>query len=90
MSTYLHLECRVHEPAISSDGEVGQHLYDLPNIREYIKHRSALAAVAYLDGVTLSSWAGNAASFFKQHPNCPVFIADEYGKDHAVTIEEEA
>ena len=90
MSTYLYLECHAHQPPITSDGEVGQHLYDLPAIREYIKHRAALAEVLYLDGVNMTSYASAAASFLKQHPNCPLRIGDEYGETHAVDIEEEA
>lgn len=89
MSTYLHLECREHEPAISSNGEVGQHLYDLPAVREYIKNREAMATVVNMDGVNLSGFASNAASFFLQHPQCPVTIVDEYGETHPLEDEKD-
>ena len=82
MSTYLYLECAAHEPAISSGNEVGQHLFDLPAVREYIKHRDALVEVSTLEGVDLIGYASAAAHFLAQHPACPIQIRDEYGKKH--------
>ena len=40
MSTWIYLECADHDPPISADGESGQHLYDLPDIREDIRRRA--------------------------------------------------
>lgn len=83
MSNLLHLECRVHEPPLSS-GEVGQRLSQVPTILEYIQHRNAITELMYIDGIELSSNVREAALFFSQHPNCPMWIVDEYDKTHLV------
>lgn len=41
MSTYIYLLCRDHNPAIQADGESGQHLTDLPQLRQDIANRDA-------------------------------------------------
>lgn len=41
MSTYLYLECQDHNPPLSSHGEVGEYLSDLPRIRREIAQRDA-------------------------------------------------
>ena len=33
MSTYLYLVCDAHPDPVTSEEEVGQHLYDLPAVR---------------------------------------------------------
>jgi len=52
VSTYLYLECADHAPPLRSDDEVGQHLYDLPNVRGYFAERAHLVALvqAWEDG----------------------------------------
>lgn len=86
MSTYLYLECLDHAPALTSDGEVGQHLYDLARIRREIAERSLLAALVTSEiGHTYDSqFTSNAARFFAQHPNCRIGIRDEYGVEHPI------
>ena len=42
MSTYIYLLCRDHNPAIQADGESGQHLTDLPQLRQDIANRDAI------------------------------------------------
>lgn len=46
MSTYLYLECLDHDPPLRADGESGQHLDDLPQLRADIAARDGLVAVA--------------------------------------------
>lgn len=86
MSTYLYLECRDHHPHVSSDGEVGQHLYDLPDIRKAIAHRDLLIAVgkAGFEVDFVHHFVNNTVRFLCQHPNCTIAIRDEYGNDHPV------
>lgn len=85
MSTYLYLVCPLHEPPLRSADEVGQHLSDLPTIRDYIADRQALAAAMENWKIPSSEYFRRAAATFLQaHPNCPVTIADEYGTTHPV------
>lgn len=86
MSTYLYLECRDHHPHVKSDGEVGQHLYDLPDIRKAIAHRDLLTAVveAGFEVDFVHHFANNTVRFLSQHPNCTIAISDEYGGEHPI------
>lgn len=86
MSTYVYLECLDHDPVLSSDGEVGQHLYDLPRIRDEIAKRELFAVNAEVD-----VWpdyghhfTNNAVRFLAAHPRCNVGIRDEYGREHPI------
>lgn len=86
MSTYLYLECQDHNPPMSSDGEVGQHLYDLPRIRREIAERELFVALAR-SGIEFSydhHFTSNAARFFTKHPHCRIRIFDEYGNEHPI------
>ena len=87
MSTYLYLECLDHNPVLTSDGEVGQHLYDLPRIRREIARRELFAAAIELaDCISYDShFTSNAARFLTQHPHCHIGIRDEYGVKHPIT-----
>ena len=80
MSTYLYLRCDAHDPPLLSEDEVGQHLYDLPTIRGWIKHRQC----AWIkDGVIPEGYfAKYAWRFLQQHADCPISIEDEYGREH--------
>ena len=89
MSTYMYLVCLDHDPPIVSEDESGQHLYDLPRIRDEIADREAVASeadnppVSGMEDITgyfrqRSSW------FLARHPNCKVGIRDEYGRDYPV------
>ncbi|AVO26064.1 hypothetical protein SEA_Phreeze_86 [Mycobacterium phage Phreeze] len=84
VSTFLYLQCDSHEPPIRSDGEVGQHLYDLSDIRGYIANRDLLAQIVDMDlGVNFDShFASNAAYFLQKHRACKISIQDEYGKQY--------
>ena len=86
MSTYLYLECLEHDPPLSSDGEVGQHLYDLKRIRQEIAERDLIVALARsgIDYGYDSHFTGNCARFLAQHPKCRITIRDEYGVEHPV------
>ena len=73
MSTYLYLECLDHDPPLKSEGEVGQHLYDLPRIQREVACRSAGDE---------HHFERNAAAFMTLHPHCTIGIRDEYGHQH--------
>lgn len=82
MSTWLYLECLNHDPPLRSDGEVGQHLYDLPRIREDISNREQFT-VDDERGVYSDyghHFINNAARFLVKHPKCDIGIVDEYGR----------
>lgn len=85
MSTYVYLECLDHDPPLSSDGEVGQHLYDLPRIRDEINRRDLFAKLIHEESVSFDHhFTSNAARFFAQHPKCSIGIFDEYGNKHPI------
>lgn len=92
MSTYIHLVCLDHDPPLIAEDESGQHLYDLPRIRDEIAERAVVAAeadnppVSGMDDITgyfrqRSSW------FLALHRNCQIGICDEYGREHPVDEE---
>ena len=82
MSTYLFLLCLDHTPPLEAEGESGQHLYDLPQIRSNVANREQV----------VSAWDGywgpghhfrhNTARFLARHPECRIGIRDEDGVDH--------
>ena len=86
MSTYLYLVCENHDPPLVSEDEVGQHLYDLPSIRDWIA----------ADRDNLPDWwdlwnpanggddyfGARACKFLDQHRTCNIGIVDEYGVSH--------
>lgn len=84
MSTYLYLECQDHNPPMRSDGEVGQHLYDLPRIWREIADRALFVALqrSEIEFSYDHHFTSNAARFFTQHPDCRIRIFDEYGLEH--------
>ena len=84
MSTYLYLECLNHNPPLSSDGEVGQHLYDLAQIRKDVANRSLFLAnaCADMDADYGHHFRNNTARVLCAHPNCWIGIRDEYGREH--------
>lgn len=87
MSTYVYLECQDHNPPLSSNYEVGQHLSDLPRIRRDIANRDVFVAAvkAELDP-DYDYFTNNAASFLTRHPHCRIGIFDEYGEHHPVQV----
>lgn len=91
MSTYLYLECLNHDPVLTSWGEVGQHLSDLPRIRDEIAKRDLFVANANADlGIDYGShFANNAAHFLAAHPRCDIGIRDEYGDKHPIRAKPE-
>jgi hypothetical protein len=86
VSTYVYLECLNHDPVLSSDGEVGQHLYDLPRIRDEIARRDLFVANANSGlGIDYGDhFTNNAARFLATHPRCAIGIRDEYGRPHSI------
>lgn len=92
MSTYLYLVCITHEPPLRADGESGQHLYDLPQIRADIANRDAIVAAWELDMEPAGApthFRHATARFLSEHPRCPLAIYDEYGRRHPLTGEED-
>ena len=94
MSTYLYLQCLDHNPPLRSEGEVGQHLYDLPSVRGLVKQRDHLAQVfmemVWPGGTTAGlQWRYNAARFFADHRHCNIGIVDEYGEMYPIQSAEE-
>ena len=84
MSTYLYLQCEDHDPPLSATEESGQHLYDLPQIRDDIANRDLLVAAAK-DGMEMDGYfRRNTLRFLRQHPKCRLGIWDEYGDEHPV------
>ncbi|QGJ90130.1 hypothetical protein HWC80_gp082 [Mycobacterium phage Indlulamithi] len=84
MSTYLYLECADHDPPIKSNGEVGQHLSDVPHIQENLNNREIFIANRERDLIAeyRDFFTTNTAYFLCAHPKCRIVIRDEYGEEH--------
>lgn len=89
MSTWLYLECTAHEPPIQADGESGQHLYDLPRLRDEIAHRNEYANAKKIGASFDDQFTNATAQFLAEHPDCPIRIVDEYGDEHPLEEPEE-
>ena len=87
MSTYLYLKCLDHDPPLISEGESGQHLYDLPQIRADIANRGQLVD-ADLPDYYRDNFRHNTVWFLTQHPRCRIGIVDEYGHEHSAEEEQ--
>lgn len=81
MSTWLYLRCEDHDPPLYSE-DVGQHLYDLPDIRGYIADRERFVAAQAVGLTPQEHFIGNAARFLVKHPKCRIGIEDEYLVTH--------
>ena len=83
MSTYLHLVCPEHTPHIVAEQESGQHLYDLPRMREDYANRDALIEAArqdcWPDDPVEKYFRQNTVAFMQQHPHCNLYIESELG-----------
>lgn len=88
MSTYIHLVCVAHDPPLHADDESGQHLYDLPQLRQDVADREGLIAAARLDAWPDERFRKNTVRFLIEHPTCPLECWDEYGKKHSLTEDE--
>jgi hypothetical protein len=89
MSTYLYLQCLDHDPPLVSDGEVGQHLYNLPQIQNDIVNRKVFVMAAKMADDNYRPlpdyghhFRNNASRFLCQHAKCNIGIIDEYGHKH--------
>lgn len=85
MSTYIYLECLDRNPPLRADGESGQHLYDLPQIRSDLANRDLMAAAYRDDWSHHDHFRRNTARFLADHPRCLIGIRDEYGVTHPTT-----
>lgn len=82
MSTYIYLECIDHDPPLPAEGESGQHLYDLPQLRTDVANREPLVNAASEGMSTDDYFRRNTLSFLVRHPKCRLRIVDEYGTEH--------
>lgn len=87
----MYLTCLDHDPPLASEDEVGQHTYDLPDIRKYVEGRHLFCQLADSDiwpdyG---SHWANTAARFLSTHRRCNIGIEDEYGTRYPLIEGEE-
>lgn len=91
MSTWLYLECLDHVPPIQAEDESGQHLYDLPSIREDIANRDVLVRM-YENTIAadFGYFRNHTVRFLAHHKMCRIGIRDEYGRDHPVKEENDA
>lgn len=89
MSTYIYLRCQNHTPPLEAEDESGQHLYDLPRIRQELIDRKTLAAELdngigwhRTDGESSDRYfRRHSARFLRQHLTCDIRIVTEYGDD---------
>jgi hypothetical protein len=93
MSTYMYLQCLEHDPPLRSNGEVGQHAYDLKDIRKYIANREAICALLEADIPIGNSgvgtfWANNASWFLYEHQKCEIGIINEYGGTYLTGLDD--
>ena len=87
MSTYIYATCKSHTPPLRADGESGQHLYDLPDLRADIANREAVVAKEDADefGTRNEHWFRlNTARFLAMHRQCEIGIVDQYGREYPV------
>ena len=78
VSTYISLQCLSHRPPLVAEGESGQHLYDLPQLREDIAQAVALGWAHHPDGIAALSvgcwpeerFRRTTALFLREHPTC--------------------
>jgi hypothetical protein len=82
MSTYLYLQCLDHDPPLAADDESGQHMYDLPRIRDEIARREE-----FVQQEQTWNWVNvhdyftrNSVLFLRQHPKCRIGIVTEYNE----------
>jgi hypothetical protein len=88
MSTYIYLECLSHDPPLTSDSDVGQHLYDLPRIRRDIANRELFIAnaAAGLDTDYGDRFVNATAWFLRSHPRCDIGIYAD-GEYYPTTVD---
>ena len=84
MSTYIYLVCLDHDPPLIAEEESGQHLYDLPRIREELVNRNeTLNSKEWHGGNDMNQYFRiRSARFLSRHPKCHIGIRDEYGRDY--------
>ena len=90
MSTTMYMQCLSHDPPIYSD-EVGQHDYDLSDIRKHIANRKLYEANRKADlDISYGDYWGNAAAYFlTQHPNCEIGIINQYGGTYLTGLDDD-
>lgn len=89
MSTYLYLLCQDHTPPLRAREESGQHLYDLPDIRNDIARRDVIADFYDEGKTTFDHFRRNTAEFLSNHRVCAIGIVDEYGGVHSTSHDTE-
>ena len=85
MSTYVYLQCLDHDPPLRAEGESGQHLSDLPQIRADIADRDMIARMWARENLDRGHhFLNNTARFLAYHRPCRIGIIDETGRTHPV------
>lgn len=84
MSTYLYLTCLDHDPPLLANEESGQHLYDLPQIRDDIARRELWVKQSDSGYIDLGYFRNHTIDFLCAHRSCRIGITDEYGDKHPV------
>lgn len=88
MSTWMYLVCPSHEAPVKSDGESGQHTYDVPQVRfDWLRRDHWLQYIdRFPDTLTrdydhLSYFQRNTFAFLRDHRDCTEapYIESEYG-----------
>lgn len=87
MSVWLYMTCLDHDPPLLADDESGQHLSDLPEIRETIANRDALVAAHDLGAHAEGYFLAHSMRFLAKHRRCKLGITDEYGQTYPTTEE---
>lgn len=89
MSTYIYLTCESHNPPLRAEDESGQHLYDLPRIREEIQNRKVIARIEDEGLPCGNPFVQHSAYFLSRHKECGIGIVDEYGQTYPIEPEPE-
>ena len=86
MSTWIYLVCTDHTPPIRAEGESGQHLSDLPQLRKDLANRDNLVEMkpdevrCWSDShYTCATWR-----FLQGHPKCNIEIRDQYERTYPI------
>jgi len=88
VSTFLYLECLDHTPGIIAEGESGQHLSDLTQIRLDIANREQIVKAWEADDFhPADHFHRNTVCFLSAHPSCDLAIVDEYGREHSTHLD---
>ena len=85
MSTYIYLRCLDHIEHAARSEDVGQHLWNLDQVRmDYALRPAIIAGIAAEMCFYGDHFRSNTADFFIDHPACRLDVVDEYGQAHSL------